>query len=131
MHVVPLSRDPHYPGDLHDLTLLEGLGVALEAAAGSALVWNANVAHWGGTCDPSFEDPRISLSFTAQRRAVHVNDTPAMRPPLSFEERLDLIAEQFGTYGRLELTADRSEMCWSATRLAMHQAAQRLSASRT
>jgi hypothetical protein len=130
MHVVPLARDPHYPDDLYNLTSLDGLGSALHAMAGSALFWNANVAHWGGTCDPSFAHPRISLSFTVQRRAALVLDTPALRPPLSFEQRLDLIAEQFGIYGKMELTPECPEMRWAAMREGMRHAIQRLGALR-
>jgi hypothetical protein len=127
MHIVPLSRDPHYPDDLQNLTELEGLGLALPAMAGSALLWNANAAHWGGTCDPSFEHPRISLSFTAQSRAAVLRDVPALHPPPSFEQRLDLIAGQFGTYGEMELTAESPETRWAAMRRATREAARRLS----
>ncbi len=112
MHVVPLSRDGHYPASLHDLTGLDALGLALPTAAGGALAWNANVAHWGGTCDPTFTEPRISMSFTL-RRPSH----PAVLPPLprllGFAERLDVIADQIETYGEKELAPDRIERRWA------------------
>jgi phytanoyl-CoA dioxygenase PhyH len=125
MHVVPLDRDPHYPKDLHNLTALGDAGLALPAPAGSALVWNANAAHWGGTCDPSFGEPRISLSFTAKRRADRVAGVPSLRLPLTFRERLDLIAEQFETYGNQELGPERNEMRWARLVRTMCEAGRR------
>jgi hypothetical protein len=125
IHLVPLSRDPHYPADLHNLGSLADLALALPAPAGSGLVWNANAAHWGGTCDPSFDQPRISMSFTVRRRAALPHDFSCIRPPLSFQQRLDLIASQFETYGHKELSADRLEMRWAALLRGMRAAARR------
>jgi hypothetical protein len=122
MHVVPLSRDPHYPGDLNNLTALDGVALALPAAAGSGLVWNANAAHWGGTCDPSFSEPRISMSFTARRREGPARDIKSVDLPLPFAARLDLIAEQFETYGDKELAPERNEMRWAKMVRGMREA---------
>ena len=114
MHVVPLDRDPHFPTNLKNLGALENRGLALPILAGGALVWNANVAHWGGTCDPTFGKPRVSMSFTLRGRRVLETGTPGLRLPLSFRDRLDLIAEQFATYGDLDLAPERNEMRWAA-----------------
>jgi len=114
MHVVPLPRDPHYPGDLRNLRSLEDLGLPLPTPAGGALAWSANVAHWGGTCDPSFDRPRLSLSFTVRRRPQRGGDLQGVRLPLSFRERLDVISDQFVTYGDGELSSERNEMRWAA-----------------
>jgi hypothetical protein len=131
MHVVPLSRDPHYPGDLHDVTALEDHALALPAAAGTALVWNANVAHWGGTCDPSFDQPRISVSFTARRRGGPTANLRGLQFPLTFAQRLDLIAEQFERYAAVEqLAPDRVELRWATLVNGMRAAARRSAASR-
>lgn len=124
MHVVPLSRDPHYPADLHDLTGLEDLALPLPVAAGSALVWDANVAHSGGTCDPSFLGPRISISFTLQRHGSVATDNYIPELPLPFRARLDLIAQQFETYGDRELSPDCNEMRWAKLLHGMRQAAR-------
>jgi hypothetical protein len=125
IHLVPLSRDPHYPHDLHNLAGLSQLARPLPAAAGSALVWNANAAHWGGTCDPSFDQPRISVSFTAHQRGGPNASTSNVILPLSFRSRLDLIADQFATYGLTELAPQCNEMRWAAITRGMKQAAAR------
>jgi hypothetical protein len=125
IHLVPLSHDPHYPADLHNLTSLENVALALPIAARGALVWNANVAHWGGTCDPSCRDPRISMSFTVRRHAPFARDFPRVHLPLPFRQRLDLVAEQFETYGDKELAPDRPEMRWAAMLRGMREAARR------
>ncbi|HZU84821.1 MAG TPA: phytanoyl-CoA dioxygenase family protein [Polyangiaceae bacterium] len=113
MHVVPLSRDPHYPHDLRNLAGLDDLGVALPVPAGSALVWSANVAHWGGRCDAGFDQPRVSVTFTVRRRGFAV-EAASVRQPLTFRERLDLVAAQLVTYGDAELGAERAEMRWAS-----------------
>jgi Phytanoyl-CoA dioxygenase (PhyH) len=131
MHLVPLSRDPHYPGDLNNLAGLDALGIALPTSAGSALVWNANAAHWGGTCDPSFSQPRMSMSFSARRRAGSARELQSVHLPLPFRTRLDLIAEQFETYGDRELGPERNEMRWAKVVRGMREAARLAAASRT
>ena len=127
MHVVPLSSDPHYPGDLHNLASLENLAVALPIRAASALVWNANAAHWGGGCDPSFHEARISMSFTVRRRGSPPDGLPCLRLPLTFRQRLDLIAEQFETYGERELPPERLEMRWASALRGMREVVRRQS----
>jgi hypothetical protein len=131
IHIVPLSRDPHYPGDLNNLAALEALGLALPTAAGSGLVWNANAAHWGGTCDPSFSQARMSMSLTVGRRAGPARDIQRVHLPLPFRARLDLIAEQFETYGDKELGPERNEMRWARVLRGMREAARYAAASRT
>jgi hypothetical protein len=130
IHLVPLSRDPHYPGALNNLTGLDALGLALPTRAGGGLVWNANAAHWGGTCDASYRQPRMSMSFTARRRAGPTGDIPCLDVPLPFRARLDLIAEQFETYGERELAPERNEMRWAKVVRGMQEAARRAAASR-
>jgi hypothetical protein len=112
MHVVPLPRDRHYPASMRDLSGLADLGMALPTTAGTALAWNANVAHWGGTCDPTFTEPRISMSFTL-RLPSHAAILPPLPSPLAFANRLDLIADQIETYGEKELAPDRVERRWA------------------
>jgi hypothetical protein len=128
MHLVPFSHDPHYPADLPNLTALERRGLALPTPAGSALVWNANVAHWGGSCDPSYGQPRISMSFTLRRRPEIARDLTSVRLPLAFRGRLDVIAEQFATYGEKELGPEQDEMRWATIVGEMLSAARALRA---
>jgi hypothetical protein len=130
MHLVPLPRDPHYPGDLPNLSSLEELGVALPTPAGSVIAWNGNVAHWGGTCDPTFDRPRISMSFTVRRRSEIMPDIPCVSVRMPFRDRLDVIAEQFVTYGDKELNKDRNEMRWASMVTEMRTAARRSAASK-
>ncbi len=130
MHVVPLDRDPHFPADLTNLGALDDFGLALPIPAGSALVWSANVAHWGGTCDPTFGEPRVSMSFTLRGRRGLETGTPGLRLPLSFRDRLDVIADQFATYGERELSAERNEMRWAVMVSEMRMAARLVAASK-
>lgn len=125
MHLVPLDRDPHFPHDLEHLDGLERAGVAVPAAAGTAIAWNANVAHWGGTCDPSFTEPRISMSFTLRTKDGIAPETPLLPPQLTFRQRLDLIADQFETYGDRELDPLGPEMRWARVVSGMRLAGQR------
>jgi Phytanoyl-CoA dioxygenase (PhyH) len=125
MHIVPLTSDRHYPRDMSDLSDLQGLGIPLPTPAGGALAWNANTAHWGGTCDPSFDQPRISMSFTLQSRAWRAAALPAAPLPLGFRERLELIADQLETYGGKEMGPDRIEMRWASMIAGMRRARTR------
>ncbi|MDP9034832.1 MAG: phytanoyl-CoA dioxygenase family protein [Myxococcota bacterium] len=123
IHIVPLPRDPHYPHDLNNLESLERSGVSLPTRAGTALLWSANAAHWGGICDPLCTDPRISMSFTVRRGSGPRLDVPVVDGALSFRDRLDLIADQFLRYGSRELARGRHEMRWAALVSAMRTAA--------
>ena len=126
MHLVPLDRDPHYPHDLGNLGDLERQGIAVPAAAGTAIAWDANVAHWGGTCDPSFDAPRISMSFTLWTNRRIALDRPVLPPRLTFSQRLDLIAEQFEIYGERELDPLGKEMRWARAVNGMRRVAGRV-----
>jgi len=89
MHVVPLDRDPHWPGALERVDVDPARAVALPVPAGSVLAWNANVLHWGGEMKPG-APPRVSMSFTLAPGAP-------TEPP-AFEERIDLVADMLLAY---------------------------------
>src|SRR5262249_39694267 len=50
MHFVPLDEDPGYPEAMHRCDAPLERTCAVPASAGTALLWNANVLHWGGGC---------------------------------------------------------------------------------
>ncbi|MBX3233249.1 MAG: phytanoyl-CoA dioxygenase family protein [Labilithrix sp.] len=99
MHVVPLDEDPHYPNALDSTDAPLASVRAVPVTAGTTVVWNANVLHWGGACSPRAEGRRISLSVSLGRMDARGKHGVAPLPPtLTVEERLDLIAAQVVTY---------------------------------
>lgn len=73
---------------------------ALPAPAGSILLWNHRLYHWGGASSPRAKEPRISLAFEFQR-----GDEPPYKEPLldpgvlpSFSMRLQLIVKMQAAY---------------------------------
>ena len=101
MYVVPADRDPTY-NTVDEMNLrfeLQDIR-ALPAAAGSILAWNQAVLHWGAHSAPRNETPRISIGAEFQRRDVEAFSTPFLDPRamLTFEARLQIIAEQFKRY---------------------------------
>jgi ectoine hydroxylase-related dioxygenase (phytanoyl-CoA dioxygenase family) len=106
MFVVPLDRDPHYPRALEtlpDRALAEASAVALEVPPGSLLLWDANVAHWGGASSDGATVPRTSLSISWVEPHAGVSlglASPLLAcAPSSFDARIDLIAAMIGVYG--------------------------------
>ncbi len=100
MHVLPLDQDPGYPNDLGKLDgPLEAVR-ALPLEGGSALVWNANVLHWGGSCARA-RRPRVSCSFSFGRTDALPTLGCAILDPLprTPEDRLAAIAGWIATYG--------------------------------
>jgi hypothetical protein len=100
MHVVPLDRDVHYPTDLrtHDTRASQPLPVR----AGAALVWNANVLHWGGASATHAPGPRMSITFTLRRLGAARAGRAIEAERLDHRARLDIVADQVLLYGELE-----------------------------
>lgn len=111
MYVVPLDRDPHVPGSLERLPD-ESAGIACELAPGGALLWDANVAHWGGASSARAVSPRISASYTCSTEL-----TPGVRPvdlnDLGFERRLAIIADQISTYAEVDGRVAPEIVAWA------------------
>lgn len=102
MHVIPLDDDPNYPAHLERLDAPLSAVRALPVAAGTALVWNANILHWGGSSSPRAPGPRISCSFSLGRSDTPSrHGVPTLRAPSKLDvfARLDVIASQIQTYG--------------------------------
>ena len=103
MHVVPLDRDPAYPNDLRSHDARDAR--ALPVAAGTALVWNANVLHWGG---PNEGRTRMSVTYTLRRGGEALQ-----LERLDLRARLDLIAEQVLVYGDLDRSITQEIREWA------------------
>lgn len=120
MHVVPLDRDPGYPSDLRSHAAAATEGIALPVDAGTALVWNANVLHWGGPSSARAKEPRTSITFTLRRR----DDARTAPKIATHAERLDVIAEQVLVYGELERTLSEAVRRWAEIRIKMRNLAR-------
>lgn len=120
MHVVPLDRDRAYPNDLRSHAAATTEGVPLPVSAGTALVWNANVLHWGGPSSDRAKEPRTSITFTLRRH------DPARAAPkiATHADRLDVIAEQVLVYGELERTLSDGVRRWAELRVGMRNIAR-------
>lgn len=103
MHAIPLGDDPAYPGALDAIDAPPGAVRVLPLAAGDALVWNANVLHWGGVCAPDATGPRLSCSFTLCRAdaAARFGDLVMLRPlaELDLGRRALAVARMVELYG--------------------------------
>jgi len=112
MYVVPLNADRAYPSDLASTDAARSAGRALPASAGTALVWNANVLHWGGPSTARALAPRVSVTFTLQRRGGALPPLDLARFDLA--QRLDVIAEQVEVYAHLDRTVTPELREWAA-----------------
>lgn len=101
MYLIPANKDSGYrdfisnslPADFQSAR-------ALPVPAGSVLLWNQRVFHWGGRSSKYAAEPRISMAVEFQR-----GDIPAYNHPLiamssipPFELRLKLIGKQILQY---------------------------------
>jgi hypothetical protein len=119
IHVVPLNEDPSYPDHLDRVDVPFGAARVLPAAAGTALLWNANVLHWGGECrSPS--RGRVSFSYTLRARAAaRLAGTPVNLATFSFRSRLDLVARQIVTYSGHEPSFPSAAREWAHATVGM------------
>lgn len=90
---------------------------ALPATAGSALVWNQAVLHWGGRGSRLGKAPRISAAFEFQRADRDPFNNPLLDPARvpTFNERLGLIGKQVLQYRHMYPLSD--EVAATATEL--------------
>lgn len=104
MYLLPANQDPDYLNAgtrKHDIPLQSIR--ALPAKAGSVLLWNQNVYHWGSRSSPRARTPRISIACEYRQA-----DLPPMREPLldpgqppAFDLRSDLIVRLLVRYRSL------------------------------
>lgn len=101
MYLVPADRDPTYgtPND-REWTFAYPDIRALPAQAGSVLMWNQAVLHWGSHANTRETRPRISAAFEFQAGDIQPFNTPLMQPGRipPFGERLKLVAKQILQY---------------------------------
>src|SRR5439155_13793257 len=84
--------------------------------AGGALVWNANVLHWGGPSTDRARHPRTSITFTFRRSDVAADVPPALHGRPDLDARLDLVADQVEVYAHLDRTVTPELREWAAIR---------------
>lgn len=102
MYIVPANRDPYYRKEGDDIRVDNVQDIrALPAKAGSVLMWNQCLLHWGSASSPRAPHPRISFSIEYQRGDVEPFNRPLIDPaaPLpSFEQRLGFVGKQILQY---------------------------------
>jgi len=124
MHVVELDDDAGYRSSelarLDDAATL-ARAKALPARAGTALAWNANVLHWGGSSSERARAPRTSITFTLRRAdRPEASTTPTVDlARLDFRARLDLVADQILAYGDLERGFPAVARRWASLTVAL------------
>jgi len=101
MHFVRLDEDPNYPDTLASIDLGSPLTTRpAPLTAGEALVWNANILHWGGSCSLEAAGARVSCSFSLVRAdALSAMGVRPLSTDLTPLERIDFVAGQIATYG--------------------------------
>ena len=110
MYVLPANHDKNYlDGAINKETIdLQNIA-ALPAGAGSPIIWNQAIMHWGARSLPRGKAPRISVAFEVQSTKVDPFNQPLI-PPLSipdFETRLKLVCKQILQYKHMyPLTAN-------------------------
>lgn len=116
MHIIPASKDKHYldfDTPNRDEVYDPSLGFPLEAPAGSILMWNSRLVHWGGKSSSKAPISRISMAFEFQRADVPLFSKPPIKDPkilLPFLKRLNMIANQIRQYDHWGLPKDLLEL---------------------
>jgi len=109
MHVLPRPFERQYDPPVADVSQIKLQDVrALPAKTGSVLGWPQDLWHWSGRSSALAQQPRISLSLEFQSTAFDPMAEPLLdtSAPPSFNERLNLIAMQFGKYTHMEDTPE-------------------------
>ena len=110
MSVLPRSHELRYDPPLTDPEKINpDDGIPLPAKAGSVLGWSQDLYHWSGRMTENAKTPRVSLSLEFQNPAFAPMAEPLLdiRTPPSFEDRLQLIADQIPKYQHMEPMAFR------------------------
>lgn len=101
IYMVPADRDPTYGTSEQATWKFAHQDIrALPARAGSVLIWNQQVLHWGSRGSPREIRPRVSAAFEFQAGDIPPFNRPLMVPSTApdFESRLRLIAKQIIQY---------------------------------
>ncbi len=105
MYILPADRDPTYRNSSVDLfetpwaSFIDGFR-ALPVSAGTAIMWNQHVMHYGSRSSKRGSRPRYSLAVEFQTNRVAPFNYPASSALYvpGFEERLSLIGKQVLQY---------------------------------
>ena len=101
MYVVPANLDTNYPDNLSSYSFKPENCRALPAPAGSAILWSANILHWGSRSTRYAKTERISYAFYLQREGTPLNGPVIpLDQAFTFETRLRYIATQIMDYSR-------------------------------
>ncbi|RAP34800.1 hypothetical protein DID77_00435 [Candidatus Marinamargulisbacteria bacterium SCGC AG-439-L15] len=107
--VLPASLDPNYPNNpAMTIENFQDLR-ALPAEAGSVLIWNQAILHWGGKSSQWSNTPRISFACEIQQTDIPPFNEPCLEPGVfpSFSQRLQLIGKQILQYQHMyQLSTD-------------------------
>lgn len=102
IYLLPANLDADYHNFANRNSDVNAQGIrALPVNAGSILMWNQRVIHWGGTSSPRAKEPRISLAIEFQRADERPYNEPLLHFPdelMPFDFRLRLVAKQFLQY---------------------------------
>ena len=101
MYVLPANHEKDYlVGGINKEKIdLQNI-VALPAEAGSPIIWNQAIMHWGARTLPRGKAPRISLAFEVQLAKVKAFNEPLIDPLTipDFDTRLKLVCKQILQY---------------------------------
>ena len=110
IYLLPANLDADYYNFAQRDSEVNVQGIrALPVSAGSILMWNQRVIHWGGTASPRAREPRISLAIEFQRADERPYNEPLLYFPdelIPFNLRLMLIAKQFLQYTHMYPISD-------------------------
>ena len=104
MYLIPANRDSSYQLEewKRESVDLQNI-VALPVKAGTPLIWNSNIIHWGSKSLSRNISPRISIAFEVQIAKMEPFNKPTTKPleiP-SFEDRLKFISKQILQYSHM------------------------------
>ena len=123
MHFVRLDEDPNYPDTLASIDLGSPLTTRpAPLTAGEALVWNANILHWGGSCSLEAAGARVSCSFSLVRAdALSAMGVRPLSTDLTPLERIDFVAGQIATYGDGQRDVSNERLQWAKATVALRE----------
>ncbi len=110
IYLLPAYLDEQYLNFESNSTDVNAHGIrALPADAGTLLLWNQRVVHWGGTSSRRALEPRISLAVEFQRADTPPFNSPLITSPnelMPYDLRLMLIAKQIVQYKHMYKVSD-------------------------
>ncbi len=109
MYIIPADRDSGYRDFENNTPEVDLQSIrALTAPAGSVLIWNQRIYHWGSKSSPRAKQPRLSIAFEFQRGDYAPFNQPLM--PLQifpdFNLRLKLVGKQILQYQHMYAYSD-------------------------